>query len=110
MPLIETATPEATEKTTLADRIVDVARKASHLSHEARLAKSMVTDAAEDGMRAAKRAARRSIEQLEDYRDDAARYVKRQPLSTVAIAAASGLAIGLLCGWAVGRRRTIIQP
>ena len=74
---------------------------------------SMVKDAAEDGIHAAKRvvkSAERSVERLEDYGDDAARCVKRQPLTAVTITLASGLAIGFLCGWAVGRRHPDVQP
>ena len=74
---------------------------------------SMVKDAAEDGIHAAKRvvkSAERSVERIEDYGDDAARCVKRQPLTAVTITLASGLAIGFLCGWAVGRRHPDVQP
>jgi ElaB/YqjD/DUF883 family membrane-anchored ribosome-binding protein len=104
-PTTETAVREST---TLSDCIADAAQHAPHLSHEARLAKSIVKDAVEDGIHAARRAlksARRSVEQLEDYKDDAVHYVKRRPVKSAVIAATSGLAIGLVFGWVVGRRR-----
>ena len=113
MSAVESELREPRQETTLADRIVDAVRHGSHLSHRARLATSMAKDAAEDGIHAARRAlksAQRSAERLEDYRDDAARYVKRRPLTIVTITLASGLAIGFLCGWAVGRRQTDVHP
>ena len=88
--------------------IVDATKRAAHLTHEAQLAKSMMQDAVEDKIYAAKRAlthARRRVEQLQDYKDDAIRYVRRRPLSAVAIALTSGLVIGVGVGWATGRRR-----
>jgi ElaB/YqjD/DUF883 family membrane-anchored ribosome-binding protein len=109
----ETEARGTTPQTTLADRIVDAVRHGSHVSHRARLATSMAKDAAEDGIHAAKRAlksAQRSVERLEDYTDDTARCVKRQPLTAVTITLASGLAIGFLCGWAIGRRRADVHP
>lgn len=112
MAATETEVREATPQTTLADCIVDAVRHGSHLSHRAHLATSMAKDAAEDGIHTAKRAlksAQRSVERLEDYKEDAVRCVKRQPLTAVTITLASGLAIGFLCGWAVGRRRTELR-
>jgi ElaB/YqjD/DUF883 family membrane-anchored ribosome-binding protein len=112
MSATDTELREATQ-TTLADHIVDAVRHGSHLSHRARLATSMLKDAAEDGIHAATRAlksAQRSVERVEDYKDDAARCVKRQPLTAVAVTLASGVAIGFVCGWAVGRRRKDVHP
>ena len=87
------------------DRIVDAGRHAAHLSHKARLAKSLAEDAVEDGVYAAKRAAksvRRGIERLEDVRDEGIHFVKRQPLKSIAIVAGVGFAAGLVAGWMAG--------
>ena len=79
----------------IADRIVDTARQAGHLSHEARAVKSLAEDVIEDAVHSAKRAVRRGSDKLEDIKDEGVRYVKRQPLTTVAIAAGVGFIVGL---------------
>lgn len=86
----------------VADRIADAAMHAAHLSHEARLLKSKAADAIEDSVYAAKRAVKemkRGVERVADLRDDAAHYVKRQPLKAIAIAASAGLVVGIVGGW-----------
>ena len=93
MPATQTEIRDAVEKTT-------------------RLAAAMVKDAADDGAHAARRAARwarRRAERLEDFADGTARYVKRQPLTAMALVAASGLALGVLFGWRAGRRRADVR-
>lgn len=88
------------------DRIVDAGRQAGHLAHEVRLAKSLAGDAIEDGVNAARRAvksARRTIERLEDVKDDGIYLVKRRPLKTIAMTAGVGFTAGLVAGWIAGR-------
>jgi ElaB/YqjD/DUF883 family membrane-anchored ribosome-binding protein len=101
-------TPE-TETPTVADRIVDAARHAAHISHEARLVKSLACDAIEDGAHEAKRAVtksvQRGIERLEDIKDEGVHYVKRQPLKAIAMAAGVGLMVGIAAAWITGRLR-----
>ena len=101
-------TPES-EKPNVADRIVDAARHAAHISHEARLVKSLAYDAIEDGAHEAKRALKKSvhrgIERLEDIKDEGVHYVKRQPLKAIAIAAGVGLVVGMAAAWITGRFR-----
>ena len=46
---------EAPSHASIRDRVVDACRQAGHRSHEARLAKSLATDAVENGVHAAKR-------------------------------------------------------
>jgi ElaB/YqjD/DUF883 family membrane-anchored ribosome-binding protein len=97
---VESPTPES--PTSVRDRVLDAARHAAHVSHEAKLLKSIATDAVEDGIHAAKRAFRnvkRSVERVEDFKDEAAHSIKRQPLKSIAIAAGVGLAVGALVGW-----------
>lgn len=96
----------AEQEPTVADRILDAARHAEHLSHEARLFKSVVRDAIEDGVHAAKRTMKsvgRGVETLEDLKEETAHRVKRQPLTAVGIAAGAGLVLGVAVGW-VGAR------
>jgi ElaB/YqjD/DUF883 family membrane-anchored ribosome-binding protein len=101
-------TPES-EKPNVADRIVDAARHAAHMSHEAGLVKSLACDAIEDGAHHAKRAVKKSvqhgIERLEDIKDEGVHYVKRQPLKAIAMAAGVGLMVGMAAAWITGRFR-----
>jgi ElaB/YqjD/DUF883 family membrane-anchored ribosome-binding protein len=95
-----------TEKPTVGDRVADACRQAAHVSHEARMLKSVAEDAIEDGVHAAKRAmksVRRRVEELGDLKDEAAVRVKRQPLVSVGIAAGVGLMVGVALGWMGGR-------
>ncbi len=106
MSVADIQTPES-EKPNVADRIVDAARHAAHLSHEARLVKSLTCDAIEDsaheGIRAVKKSVQRGIETLEDIKDEGVHYVKRQPLKAIAMAAGVGLMVGMAAAWITGR-------
>ena len=99
-------TPVTASSASARDRVVDACREAAHLSHEARLLKSLATDAVEDGVHAAKRAitsVKRRVEELADLKDEAVHRMKRQPLQTVGIALGVGLVLGFAVGW-IGRR------
>ena len=104
--------PVAGSKISVADRVVDAARTAAHLSHEARLLKSVAEDSIEDGVRAAKRTVKKAVQRraddLRDLKDDAIRGVKRQPVVAVAAAFGIGLAAGTLVALAASwaRRRS----
>lgn len=90
----------------VADRIMDAGRHAAHLSHKARLVKSLAADAIENGVHAARRAVksvRRGVERLEDVKDEEIHYVKRQPLKTIAMTAGVGFTVGLVAGWIADR-------
>ena len=101
-------TPES-EKPNVADRIVDAARHAAHISHEARLVKPLACEAIEDGaqetIRAVTKAVQRGIERLEDIKDEGVHYVKRQPLKAIAMAVGVGLMVGMATAWITGRLR-----
>ena len=99
-------TSQTASTASLRDRVVDTCRHAAHLSHEARLLKSLAADAVEDGVHAAKRARislARRVEELTDLKDEAVHQVKRQPLRSVGIALGAGLVVGVAIGW-IGRR------
>lgn len=108
MPIAGTQKSES-EKPSAADRIVDAVQHAAHVSHEARLVKSLAYDAIEDGAHEAKRAVKKSvqrgIERLEDIKDEGVHYVKRQPLKAIAIAAGVGLMVGMAAAWITRRFR-----
>ncbi len=104
-------TRETSEQATpsIGGRMADAARQVAHLSHEARMVRSMAEDAIEDGVHRARRAVtsvRRAVERLQDIKDEAAYYVKRRPLRTIAMAAGLGLLVGATAGLIVGRSRT----
>jgi ElaB/YqjD/DUF883 family membrane-anchored ribosome-binding protein len=92
-------------KPTTGDRIVDGSRHAAHLTHEARLLKSVAEDAIEEGLHKAKRAVRRRVREIQDLRDDAVRQVRRQPLAAVGAALGAGLLTGLVAGLVIGRSK-----
>ena len=99
-------TSEEASKASVLGRAVDACRQTAHLSHEARMLKSLATDAVEDGVHAAKRAitsVKRGVEELADVKDEAVHRVKRQPLRAVGIALGVGLVVGLAVTW-IGRR------
>jgi ElaB/YqjD/DUF883 family membrane-anchored ribosome-binding protein len=108
MSIAGTQTPES-KKPNVADRIVDAVQHAAHVSHEARLVKSLAYDAIEDGAHEAKRAVKKSvqrgIERLEDIKEESVHYVKRQPLKAIAMAAGVGLMVGMAAAWITGRFR-----
>ena len=108
MSVAAVQTPES-EKPNVADRIVDAARHAAHISHEARLVKSLACDAIEDGAHEATRtvtkSVQRGIERLEDIKDEGVHYVKRQPLKAIAMAVGVGLMVGMAAAWITGRFR-----
>ena len=93
-------------ETPIRERAVDAVRQVAHISHEARLFKSLAADAVEDGVHAAKRAiksVRRHVEELGDLKDEATYRVKRQPLKAVGLAVGLGLGLGVAIGWIGGR-------
>lgn len=78
-------------------------RHAEHLAHEARLFKTLASDAVEDGVHAAKRAMTHGVHDLEDLRDSATHRIRRAPLMAVGLAFGAGLLLGAAFGW-IGRR------
>jgi ElaB/YqjD/DUF883 family membrane-anchored ribosome-binding protein len=67
----------------------EVLREVSHI-------KSVVTEAVDDGVRSALRAARQGREFAEDKVDDARRAIKHYPLQSAGIFLAAGIVIGSL--------------
>lgn len=100
---IDTTKSLKPETPSIAHRVAQGARYAIHLSHEARAVKSLAEETIEDGVHAARRSVekgmRRSIEMLEDLKDEGTMYVKRQPLKAVALVASVALMVGLGAGW-----------
>jgi ElaB/YqjD/DUF883 family membrane-anchored ribosome-binding protein len=79
------------------EQIAETARKASR-------ATSAVADAFEDGVDAARRAAKQGGDAAEEFMDDTTKRLQRHPIETVAATFAIGIAAGILIGWMVKRR------
>lgn len=93
--MMATVQVENAAPTSARDRVVDAVGRAAHVAHEARVLKTLASDAIEDGTHAAKRMVTRSARNIEDWRDAAAYRVKKAPLMSVAVAAAVGLLLGV---------------
>ena len=78
------------------DQIAETARKASR-------ATSTVADAFEDGVEAAKRAAKQGGDAAEEFLEDTTKRLQRHPIATVAAIFAIGVAAGIAIGWMVKR-------
>jgi ElaB/YqjD/DUF883 family membrane-anchored ribosome-binding protein len=87
-----------TTPTTASDRVADVVGRVAHVAHEARLLKTLASDAVEDGVHAAKRAVTRGAHQVEDLRDATVSRVRKAPLMSIALAAGAGLLLGVVLG------------
>jgi len=79
------------------EQIAETARKASR-------ATSAVADAFEDGVEAARRAAKQGGDAAEELMDDTTKRLQRHPIETVAATFTLGVAVGILIGWMVKRR------
>lgn len=66
--------------------------------------KGVITDAVEDGLRAARRTLKQGQEVAEEAFDEATHTVKKYPLQTVAVTFGVALAAGALLGWLASRR------
>ena len=82
-------------------QIDDTTRKATR-------AASAVADALEDGVLAARRAARDGAAAATDLLYNTKRRLQRHPLETVALTFAAGIAAGAAIGWMLRRKQ--IQP
>lgn len=103
---VETAVPPT--EPTLRERVVDTARRVAHVSHEARMLKSVATDAVEDGVYKARRAVKTARRDFDDARDEAVYRIEQDPLKAVGVAFGVGLVIGVVSGtlaWLAARGR-----
>ena len=69
----------AIEDLSLGERAADTVRQAAHFAHEVRLLKTLAADAAEDGVRAARRTIKQARQAALDARDELTYRVKREP-------------------------------
>jgi ElaB/YqjD/DUF883 family membrane-anchored ribosome-binding protein len=79
--------------------------KVADVGVEAARIKETVEHAVEDGIIAARRAAKHGRYAAEDLVDEATHYVKQNPLSAVAISFWAGLGLGALAVWLASHNR-----
>ena len=89
----------------LQDRAADALRHVAHVSHEAKLLKTIATDAVEDGVHAARRAIKRGTQDIVDFKDEAVIRVKREPIKAVGLAFGVGVALGAIAGFIGAKAR-----
>ena len=82
----------------LRERVVDVGRRVAQAAHDARLLKSVASDALEDGLYTARRAVKTAARDLSDVRDDASYRIKKAPMQSVAVAFGAGLCVAIAAG------------
>jgi len=88
-----TAAMNETEPANVRPHVVDAARRVAHVSHEARLIKSLATDAVEDAVHATNRAiktAKRRVQDLADRRHEVAHRIRQEPFKAIGIAFGAG--------------------
>ena len=81
----------------MSDQIDETARKASR-------AASAVGDALEDGVIAARRAAKHGGDVAAEFYDDTKKRIQRNPIETVVAATAIGIATGAAISWVLRRK------
>jgi hypothetical protein len=99
----------AIEDLSLGERAADTVRQAAHFAHEVRLLKTLAADAAEDGVRAARRTIKQARQAALDARDELTYRVKREPRKAMAVM----FGLGALCGLGLGlacRRGQVSRP
>ena len=79
------------------EQIAESARKASRVT-------SVVADALEDGVGAARRVVKQSGDAAEELFDDTTKRLQRHPIETVITSLAVGMTVGILIGWMLKRR------
>jgi ElaB/YqjD/DUF883 family membrane-anchored ribosome-binding protein len=81
----------------MSDQIDETSRKASR-------AASAVGDALEDGVTAARRAAKHGSDAAVEFYDDTKKRIQRNPIETVVVATAIGIVAGAAIGWVLRRK------
>jgi ElaB/YqjD/DUF883 family membrane-anchored ribosome-binding protein len=86
-----------------------VGQQIDETAHKATRAASAVSDALEDGVLAARRAARDGADTATELLYNTKKRLQRHPLESVAVTFAAGLAAGTVIGWVMKRGKPQIQ-
>jgi len=81
------------------EHIAESARKASRVT-------SVVADAIEDGVGAARRVVKQGGDAAEEFFDDTSKRLQRHPIETVITSLAVGMTVGIMIGWMMKRSRS----
>jgi len=87
------------QKSNLVGKAMEIGERLAEVRDEASRLKTAASYAIEDAVTGAKRFAKRSRYAAEDLLEDAGHRVKRDPLRSVALGFAAGIAIGGLAVW-----------
>ena len=79
------------------EHIAESVRKASRVT-------SVVADAIEDGVGAARRIVKQGGDAVEGFVDDTTKRLQRHPIETVITSLAVGMTVGIMIGWMMKRR------
>ena len=93
----------------LRERVVDVGRRVAQAAHDAGLLKSVASDALEDGLYTARRAAKTAARDLADVRDEASYRIKKAPMKSVGMAFGAGFCVAIAAGTAAWLTRKAWQ-
>jgi ElaB/YqjD/DUF883 family membrane-anchored ribosome-binding protein len=78
-------------------------------AHKASRAVSAVSDALEDGVTAARRAAKHGSDIAVELYDDTKKRIQRNPIETLVAATAIGIATGAAISWVLRRKNSLPQ-
>ena len=90
---------EANDKSSLLDKATQLGERLAQVGGDAARLKSVASHVVEDAVTEAKRFAKRGRYTAEDFIDDAAHRVKRDPFRSVALGFAIGFSLGALVIW-----------
>lgn len=93
-----------TARSAVTGRVLDAARQAEQVAHDARRLTERAAEVLEDGLHTARRTFKRRTRDLEDLRDDAEARVRKNPMAAIGLTFAAGLMLGVVIGWAGHRR------
>jgi ElaB/YqjD/DUF883 family membrane-anchored ribosome-binding protein len=87
------------------DQLAEAGLDPACATKEAIRLKAVITEAVEDGLRAARRTMKQGQEIAEETVEDAVHAVRKYPLQTVAVTFGVALATGAVLGWLAFRRK-----
>jgi ElaB/YqjD/DUF883 family membrane-anchored ribosome-binding protein len=83
---------------------IDAAGQVAQVGLKVEKLKKTAANAIDDGMVDARRMVKRGVYAAEDFVDDTAHRIKKDPLRSVGITFGVGLGLGVVVGWLVGHR------
>ena len=91
-------------KAEMLDKVIDAGAFAAQTGAGVHRMKGVVTEALEDGINSAKRAARHGRRAMEDLVDDARYQLKQRVLATAGVSLAVGVVVGTIAGILLARK------